>query len=132
LPGLGQHSGDYHEFSRILTGRGIDVWTIDHVGHGMTEGEPGRVGPLPDLVENARLLTVMAAGWRARDPAGAGGGPVVLVGHSLGAVVAAETAARIRTHGGEHGDEHEDEHGGASAACAGLVLCGVPFVAPGR
>lgn len=118
LPGLGQHSGDYHEFARMLVGHGIDVWAIDHVGHGMTEGEPGRVGPLADLVENARLLTAAAAERRARGAGWAEPGPVVLMGHSLGAVVAAETAARavVREPG----------------TCAGLVLCGVPFLSPGH
>ncbi len=106
LHGLGQHSGDYGGFARLLTRRGMEVWGLDHVGHGMTEGEPGRIGPMDGLVENARRLTALA---------GQGGGPgPVLVGHSLGAVVAAELAMR------------------SPRPCAGLVLSGVPFAAPDR
>jgi len=105
LHGLGQHSADYHGFARLLNGRGLDVWALDHVGHGMTEGEPGRLGPMPDLVENARRLV---------DRAGGGVGRPVLIGHSLGAVVAAALTL---------------EHPGL---CAGLVLTGAPLGAPGR
>ncbi|WP_182359909.1 alpha/beta hydrolase [Tomitella gaofuii] len=106
LHGLGQHSGDYGGFARLLTRRGVEVWALDHVGHGMTEGAPGRLGPMEGLVENARRLTALA---------GQGGGPgPVLVGHSLGAVVAAELAMH------------------SPRLCAGLVLSGVPFAAPDR
>lgn len=104
LHGLGQHSGDYHGFSRLLGTYGIETWALDHVGHGMTEGALGETGLLDDLVENARRLTSMVS-----ERIG-GGQPPVLVGHSLGAVVAAEVAMRD------------------PGLCAGLVLSGVPFV----
>ncbi|QDQ97261.1 alpha/beta hydrolase [Tomitella fengzijianii] len=104
LHGLGQHSGDYGRFARLLTGRGMEVWALDHVGHGMTEGEPGRIGSMDGLVENARRLTDLAGRGGGRRP--------VLVGHSLGAVVATDQAMRI------------------PEPCAGLVLSGVPFAPP--
>lgn len=104
LHGLGQHSADYHGFARLLTGRGLDVWALDHVGHGMTEGEPGRLGPMADLVENARRLVD-----RAADGAEPGAGPPVVVGHSLGAVVATGLVL-----------EHP-------RLCGGAVLIGAPL-----
>ncbi len=106
LHGMGQHSGDYHGFARLLTGAGADVWALDHVGHGRTEGEPGRVGTLAELAGNARGLVALAAGERP------GGGRPVLVGHSLGAVAAAALALR------------------EPALLSGLVLTGAPLAAP--
>lgn len=41
LHGLGQHSGQYHRFAGAMTASGIDVWAIDHTGHGLSEGDPG-------------------------------------------------------------------------------------------
>lgn len=102
LHGLGQHSGDYHHFAAALCRAGISVWALDHVGHGLTEGELGEPGPVPDLAANADLLV-----GRAR--AAAEDSPLVLMGHSLGAGVALSLATSKPT-------------------CAdGLVLCGAPL-----
>lgn len=102
LHGLGQHSGDYHHFAGALSRAGINVWALDHVGHGLTEGELGTPGPIPDLAANAAILL--------REARSAGEGlPVALMGHSLGAGVALSLAT-------------------AEPTCAdGLVLCGAPL-----
>lgn len=106
LHGMGQHSGDYHHFAAALGAHGISVWALDHVGHGLTEGELGTPGPVPDLAANAGRLISRAVG------AGSAA-PIVLMGHSLGAGVALSLAT-------------------SSPKCAdGLILCGAPL-GPGR
>ncbi|TQF65588.1 lysophospholipase [Rhodococcus spelaei] len=87
LHGLGQHSGHYHRFARMLAERRVELWALDHVGHGLSEGELGEYGPLGDLGENALRLADIAA---ADSP----GLDLVVMGHSLGAAatVAALTA----------------------------------------
>ncbi|OMQ38712.1 hydrolase [Rhodococcus erythropolis] len=101
LHGLGQHSGQYHRFAGAMTASGIDVWAIDHTGHGLSEGDPGVGAPLSDLAADAAALADIAL---AELP----DVPQAVMGHSLGAVTALTVLA------------HRD-HEFASA-----VLCGIP------
>ncbi len=107
LHGLGQHSGDYHHFAAALNSAGLSVWALDHVGHGLTEGELGVPGPVSDLAANAARLVDRAVTAGESDR-------VVLMGHSLGAGVALSLATEL-------------------PGCAhGLVLCGAPLGPPRR
>ncbi len=81
LHGFGEHSGLYHRFAAALAAREIDLWALDEVGHGLSEGARGNFGTLTDLVSNASTLVDLA---RTESPEV----PVVLAGHSLGSVVA--------------------------------------------
>lgn len=96
LHGMRQHSGNYHRFGRALGRYGIELWALDHVGHGLSEGEPGHPGPIADLGANAVLLAELAEGL-----------PLVLMGHSLGAAAALAAAAQ-------------------SELFTALILCGTP------
>jgi alpha-beta hydrolase superfamily lysophospholipase len=78
LHGLGQHSADYHRFGRVLRRHGIETWAIDHIGHGLSEGDPETIAPIQQLAANALRLTTLI---RATHPVL----PMVMVGHSLGA-----------------------------------------------
>ncbi|MEU4596053.1 alpha/beta fold hydrolase [Nocardia sp. NPDC023988] len=78
LHGLGQQSADYHRFARFLNRHHIDVWGIDHMGHGLSEGEFDGVPPVDELATAAVQLMARA---RSADPYGS----LALVGHSLGA-----------------------------------------------
>ena len=101
LHGLGQHSGQYHRFAGAMTASGIDVWAIDHTGHGLSEGDPGVGAPLSDLAADAAALADIALAELPEVPQ-------AVMGHSLGAVTALTMLA------------HRD-HDFASA-----VLCGIP------
>ena len=101
LHGLGQHSGQYHRFAGAMTASGIDVWAIDHTGHGLSEGDPGVGAPLSDLAADAATLADIALAELPEVPQ-------AVMGHSLGAVTALTVLA------------HRD-HEFASA-----VLCGIP------
>ncbi len=83
LHGLGQHSGQYHRFAGAMTASGgIDVWAIDHTGHGLSEGDPGVGGaPLSDLAADAAALADIALAELPEVPQ-------AVMGHSLGAVTA--------------------------------------------
>ncbi|MBW8483337.1 alpha/beta fold hydrolase [Actinomadura parmotrematis] len=97
--GYGEHLGRYQHVADALVRHGAVVAGPDHLGHGRSAGERALVTDVDDLV--ADLDTVVASA-RGDHP----DLPVVLVGHSMGGLVAAR---------------HAQLHGGALAA---LVLSG--------
>lgn len=89
LHGFGEHSGHFRRLAGELNRRHLDVWGLDHLGHGLSAGERGLFGSVDALVDNAAtLLDAIEAAHPGR--------PVFLVGHSLGGVTAAVLAARGR------------------------------------
>jgi alpha-beta hydrolase superfamily lysophospholipase len=87
LHGFGEHSGLYHRLGHALNNAAIELWALDEIGHGLTEGNRAVIRSIDDLVENGRRLAALA---EAVQP----GRPVWLAGHSLGAAAAAVAAAR--------------------------------------
>jgi alpha-beta hydrolase superfamily lysophospholipase len=87
LHGYGEHLGLYDALARRLAAGGHSVDAIDCVGHGRTDGERGRLDTFDDYVNDARAVVRIAS---ERHP----GAPVVLVGHSGGALAAFLVAAR--------------------------------------
>ena len=85
--GTRQHSGLYHRLGDALNGAGIELWALDEIGHGLTEGDRAVIESVDDLIENGRLLTDLA---EEAQP----GAPVWLAGHSLGSAAAAVSAVR--------------------------------------
>ncbi|MCX4095971.1 alpha/beta hydrolase [Nocardia sp. alder85J] len=78
LPGIGQHTGHYHRFARGLGAANIEVWGLDTAGQGLSEGDPEVPGLVDDLAVDAQALLDLI---RAERP----DGPLIVVGHSLGA-----------------------------------------------
>jgi len=85
--GLGEHAGRYDGLAHILNAWGFSVRSYDQYGHGESDGmrgglpHPNRLlDDLADLVESTRV----------RNP----GVPLIVVGHSLGGLVAASFVAR--------------------------------------
>ncbi len=91
LHGFGEHSGLYHRLGHTLNRYGVDLWALDEIGHGLSEGDRAVIHSIDDLVENGRRLTRLA---EAATP----GSPVFLAGHSLGSVAAAVSVARDPGH----------------------------------
>jgi alpha-beta hydrolase superfamily lysophospholipase len=85
--GLGEHAGRYHEVAELLHEWGFAVWAHDHHGHGESTGTRGGVPSELRLVDDLALVVDDA---RRENP----GVPVVLLGHSLGGLVAASLVAR--------------------------------------
>jgi alpha-beta hydrolase superfamily lysophospholipase len=81
LHGLGEHSGRYEHVGDQMAAAGLEVHAYDHRGNGGSGGRRGHVDRWAqyhdDLAE--RLAAVRA---------GAGNRPIVLYGHSMGALVA--------------------------------------------
>jgi alpha-beta hydrolase superfamily lysophospholipase len=78
--GLGEHSGRYAHLARWFGARGTGVYAIDHRGHGLSGGPRGHTDSMEAFVADLDLLV-----GRARAESG---GPLVLVGHSMGGLIA--------------------------------------------
>ena len=84
--GYGEHIGRYEHVARALTERGSAVVGPDHVGHGRSEGEPALVEDFETVVDDLRKVVQQARGEL----------PVVMVGHSMGGLIATRYAQRHR------------------------------------
>ena len=87
LHGYAEHLGLYDALGHRLAAHGYAVHAMDCVGHGRSDGERALVESWDDYVADARTLAGLAA---ARHP----GAPVVLLGHSGGALAAYLLAVR--------------------------------------
>jgi alpha-beta hydrolase superfamily lysophospholipase len=87
--GYGEHIGRYEHVADHLAEHGAVVHGVDHVGHGKSDGERVLVDDYEQVVSDFHLLGEHAA---ESDP----GLPVVLIGHSMGGMIAARYAQRYR------------------------------------
>lgn len=80
--GLGEHSGRYGNLLNSLAGKKISVFAIDHRGHGKSDGKRGHVDSFMDYVYDLKLFIEFIKEENR-------GLPVILLGHSMGGVIAA-------------------------------------------
>jgi len=85
--GYGEHAGRYEEPAGVLREHGAVVFGPDHMGHGRSEGERVLVEDFEDVVGDVHSVSELA---RSLYP----GMPVVLIGHSMGGLIAARYAQR--------------------------------------
>ncbi|MEU1709282.1 lysophospholipase [Streptomyces sp. NPDC005706] len=85
--GYGEHVRRYDELADALTGDGAAVYGPDHVGHGRSTGERVVIEDFEDVVTDVHRVAGLA---RAAHP----GLPLVMVGHSMGGLIAARYAQR--------------------------------------
>ncbi|MEU6086544.1 lysophospholipase [Streptomyces sp. NPDC047085] len=85
--GYGEHAGRYEELAGVLTGHGAAVYAPDHLGHGRSAGERVLIEDFEDVVTDVHGVAGLA---RAEHP----GLPLVMVGHSMGGLIAARYAQR--------------------------------------
>lgn len=85
--GYGEHIGRYERVADALVQNGAVVYAVDHVGHGKSEGERVLVADFEDIVTDLHMLDEVA---RLEHP----GLPVVLLGHSMGGLIASRYAQR--------------------------------------
>ena len=87
--GTHEHSGRYHDLAVEYGHHGLECFAIDFRGHGQSSGARGDVGSLDDAVKDAISLVVSAP----REPSL----PMVILGHSLGSMLAFITAHELAT-----------------------------------
>lgn len=85
--GLGEHAGRYDRVARRLNTRGFAVRGYDHYGHGESGGVRGGLPVESRLIDD---LGDVIDSTRQRMPSGA---PLLVLGHSMGGLVAACVAA---------------------------------------
>jgi alpha-beta hydrolase superfamily lysophospholipase len=85
--GIAEHAGRYRHVAERLVAEGADVFAPDFEGHGLSEGDRALFETIDDLVDE--LASVYQAA-RAAHPAL----PVVLIGHSLGGLIATRFVQR--------------------------------------
>jgi len=85
--GLGEHSGRYGHVADRLHGWGCAARGFDHHGHGASSGKRGGLPAVDRLVDD---LALVIDDTRDSYP----GAPLLLLGHSLGGLVAASLVAR--------------------------------------
>jgi alpha-beta hydrolase superfamily lysophospholipase len=83
--GLGEHIGRYAHVAKQLNAWGWSVLGYDQRGHGRSEGPRGHLNHSDDLLQDlARVIDVQRPAWP---------GPLVLLGHSMGGLLAARFVA---------------------------------------
>jgi acylglycerol lipase len=87
--GYGEHAGRYKHVIEALVGYGYAVYTLDHRGHGESQGARGLVERWEYFVDDLRLLSQQA---RAAHPAL----PMVMIGQSMGGLIAFHYAVRYQ------------------------------------
>jgi acylglycerol lipase len=85
--GFAEHSGRYSGVAEHLTAEGCVVRAPDHRGHGHSEGRRTSVVRFDDYVDD--LLTVIRRAREEWPPV-----PMILLGHSMGGLVALSLAVR--------------------------------------
>ena len=85
--GYGEHIGRYEHVAAALVANGAVVYAVDHVGHGKSEGERVLIADFEPVVDDLHEVDRRA---REEHP----GLPVVLIGHSMGGLIAARYAQR--------------------------------------
>ena len=88
--GLGEHSGRYQHLASWFTPLGATVYAMDQRGHGRSGGKRGHAPGLNALLDDIDMVVLRA---RAED-----GGPVVLIGHSFGGLLAIAYALNHADH----------------------------------
>lgn len=79
--GFGEHSGRYQNLVAALENENTAVYALDARGHGKT---PGKRGHIDNFSSYAADLAVLVAKARAENP----GLPMILLGHSMGGLIA--------------------------------------------
>jgi alpha-beta hydrolase superfamily lysophospholipase len=88
--GYGEHARRYDHLAERLVDHGAAVYAPDHHGHGLSDGERALVDDIEAGVEDLHRVAELAG---ERHP----GLPSVLIGHSMGGLIAARYGQRFGT-----------------------------------
>ncbi|NRQ35649.1 alpha/beta hydrolase [Nonomuraea sp. NN258] len=87
IHGYGEHIGRYEYVADRLVRHGAAVYGLDHMGHGKSGGDRVLIEDFEDVVTDVHAVEEHA---RAEHP----GVPVVVIGHSMGGMIASRYAQR--------------------------------------
>lgn len=87
IHGYAEHGGRYAHVASALNQRGAIVYADDHIGHGRSDGERALITDFIHVSDDLHALTTIA---RAEHP----DLPLVLIGHSMGGLLAGRLAQR--------------------------------------
>jgi alpha-beta hydrolase superfamily lysophospholipase len=90
--GYGEHSGRYAHVAARLGAAGAAVYAPDHAGHGRSAGPQAKLELVEDMVTDLRQVATNAAGEQP-------GVPLVLIGHSMGGIIATRYVQRYGSDG---------------------------------
>lgn len=79
LHGMSEHSGRYDHLAKKLLGKGFNVYWMDHVGHGRSEGERGKIDSFQEYIDDVNQLVEEQINSKR---------PLYIFGHSMGSLVA--------------------------------------------
>ncbi len=85
--GYAEHGGRYAHVARRLNDEGAVVYAPDHIGHGRSEGERALIRDFENVVDDIHSLKDIAMDDHP-------GLPLVVIGHSMGGLIAARYAER--------------------------------------
>ncbi len=85
--GHGEHAGRYEHVAQRLMAEGAAMYAPDHMGHGLSDGDRALIENVDDPVDDLAAVGVMA---REAHPEL----PLVLLGHSMGGMIATRLAQR--------------------------------------
>lgn len=88
--GTHEHSGRYDDLAAACCAKGIECFAVDLCGHGHSAGTQGDVESLDGAIDDVVALAVWANGL-------APSVPLVVLGHSLGSMIACLAAHRLAT-----------------------------------
>ncbi|GAK69202.1 hypothetical protein RRU01S_04_00240 [Agrobacterium rubi TR3 = NBRC 13261] len=89
--GLVEHAGRYRRFAEVMSAQGFEVYAHDHRGHGRTKADDAPIGRFAwkdgvgKVIADVMAIRTLAA---ERHP----GLPIILFGHSMGGLIALNTA----------------------------------------
>jgi alpha-beta hydrolase superfamily lysophospholipase len=85
--GYAEHSARYTHLAEILVAAGSAVYAEDHLGHGHSDGERALITDFEHVVDDLASLVDIATGEHP-------GLPLILIGHSMGGLLASRYAQR--------------------------------------
>ena len=80
--GLGEHSGRYMNLVNHFVPLGYAIYTVDHIGHGKSDGVRKHVDSFADFSDTLDIFLERVKEWH-------GDNPMFLLGHSMGGLIAA-------------------------------------------
>jgi len=89
--GLHEHGGRYAGLAHALSRQGYMVYANDHLGHGLSAGEPGLIPNIEDVIgDTLQLVQEVSNAPSNKDL------PLLFVNHSMGSMIGGRTLLQLK------------------------------------